>query len=169
MATRHRITPEIGAELIEMYTTGTSHEELSKHLKVKHGLSMTRRLVADWMRDQMEARSIASMRAVGPKVELVMGKEVDELLRFKGFCLDTALEIWRNLPEAQKNTAKNAFKFLEAYQKATAQVFVLHGIAEASKAGQTMDEISHKLNEKFDRLTQAVDAISEDPQPEGDK
>lgn len=167
---RDRLTPAVLDDMIQRYKVdGMTGDELVKYLKVKHGITMSRRLVGEVIRQQMEARSIASIRAIGPKLELVMDDQIDKLLKFQNFCLDNALEIWRNLPDRERNTAKNAFKFFEGFQKSQAQTFIVNGMSEAAKAGQTMDDISHKLDKKLEKLMEAVNSTDEDTQPEGEK
>jgi len=164
------ITPEIGAELLDLYDChGYDDDELIKHLKVKHNITMGRRTIGEWRQKQKQARSIASMRAVGPKVELVMGDQIDKLLKFQSFLEDQFLETWRRLPDSEKHNGKTLFKYADNLQKVNAQIFMVHGLHIVAKAGTTMDDISHKFDEKFDKVLKAVNSTDEDTQPEGDE
>lgn len=146
------ITTEIGEELMNLYAQGYTADELIKWLKNHHGITMSVRGMNAYRQRQYEARSIASMRAVGPKIELVMGDEIDKLLRFRTFCEDQFMEIWRNLPERERNSSKTMFKFMEGMQKAQAQIFMVGGLNIVAKAGTTMDVLTQQWNDKLDRL-----------------
>ena len=155
--------------MLRMVAAGADDHALQKHCKEKLGFHVSVRALCDWRNAQLEARGVAALKAAAPKIELVVDQEIDELLKFKGFCLDTALRIWKQLPAKEKYTARNAFKFLVAYQRAQAQVFILHGLSEAAKAGQTMENIGDKINERLERLSAALTTADEDTQPPRDE
>jgi len=174
-----RITPEIGQELLTMDSTGATSAMMCRHLFTAHGIRMSPATLNRWRADQRDIKSIASLRAISPRIELVMSNEVDELLKFKDFCFNTFVEVWKRLPDTEKYNQKTALKFLDAYQKAQAQVMVLHGLEAAARAGQTLDDATAALNEKLARYVTATntaidatftpDTTDEDMEPQGDE
>lgn len=169
------ITTEIGEELMGLYAQGYTDAELIKWLKNHHGIPMSVRGMNAYRQRQFEARSIASMRAVGPKVELVMGDEIDKLLRFKTFLEDNVMDIWRNIPKEHLHNPKVLLKFIDAYQKAQNQILMLHGIDLTTKAGVKMEDIQSRIAERLERLAEGptesptespIEATNEDTQPD---